>query len=143
MAPLLQPGDYIVVKQGTPAVLGAGAVVLIRARLQPIAHRVVARHESHGTVHLLTKGDNSEQVDNAVTGADVLGVVVRVVRHGVHLDLSRRHARWLGSGAAYLSALHARAARTPRSLPVRIIARGLRCAICASAWTLWALARRR
>ena len=32
MAPLLRPGDYIVVKQGTPAALGAGVVVLIRAR---------------------------------------------------------------------------------------------------------------
>jgi signal peptidase I len=75
MLPALWPGDILVVRRGsaTPA---TGDIVLFLRYRRLFAHRVVRTTESE----LITRGDALPDRDPPMPVAEVLGVVVRIIR---------------------------------------------------------------
>lgn len=75
MAPLLQPGDVIFVREVAPDSLMAGDVVTFRAHAASstlITHRVIERLDEGGVVRYRTQGDANEDPDPFVVRQDMV-----------------------------------------------------------------------
>ena len=99
MAPLLRPGDQVVVQPLPEHSLQDGDLVVVRPASPdalPVTHRLV-RRSSQGWY---TKGDSSLYLDGLLAEKDILGRVLAVERQGKRLDLQSRRWRlangWLG-----------------------------------------------
>ena len=80
MAPLLRPGDRLVLTGGPVHV---GDVVVVAAPERLLVHRVVALvHGDDGTGYVITRGDSLRCCDAPAPLATVLGRVVAVERNG-------------------------------------------------------------
>ena len=87
MAPLLRPGDSVLVEPITTE-LKLGEIVVLRHNNEWITHRVL-RIEAQ---RCQTYGDNARSVDEPITLDAVVGRVVAIERAGRTLDL--RQGRW-------------------------------------------------
>jgi signal peptidase I len=88
MAPLLQPGDSVLVAAVAPALIKRGDLVLFRRTNEVVTHRVVAKSRTGWR----TKGDNRRQLDPAVGLQEILGRVVAIERGAGKIDLQK--GRW-------------------------------------------------
>jgi signal peptidase I len=84
MLPSLWPGDEITVRRQSAAGLPVGEVVLCYRNQAFVAHRLVAK----GDGVVVTRGDSLSYQDPAFRDAEVLGVVVSIVRRGQPVALS-------------------------------------------------------
>ena len=105
MAPLLRPGDAVIVRPTCAENLQRGDVVAVRRGGQVISHRVV----EVGGGRWRTKGDNSHRLDPQAPGEALVGQVIAIERGADRLDL--RSGRWqvasrfLGLAGAWEAAL--------------------------------------
>ena len=83
MAPLIEPGDVVLVRHVNFEDLRRGDMILVEQGGTFLVHRLVAVHD-HG---VRTKGDNASHADLLVAPEDVLGRVV-VVEKGDVLSLT-------------------------------------------------------
>ena len=83
MAPLIEPGDVVLVRHVNFEDLRRGDLILVEQGGTFLVHRLVAVHD-HG---VRTKGDNASHADVLVAPEDVLGRVV-VVEKGDVLSLT-------------------------------------------------------
>jgi len=89
MAPLIEPGDVVLVRHARLADLRRGDLLLIEQEGAFLVHRLVAA-DAHG---VRTKGDNASHADSPIAPQDVLGHVVAVEKDGRRIDLGV--GRWL------------------------------------------------
>lgn len=80
MAPALQPGDLIVVRQEPIVEISAGEVVLFERMGRLFAHRVVEKSSGSSELVLVTRGDRLKNNDAPVSAAELLGRVALVER---------------------------------------------------------------
>jgi len=97
MAPLVQPGDELVIRAATPETLRPGDLVLFDAGGLFVAHRLrVVLPDGR----LLTQGDRNIAADRPWPGSALIGVAVAVARGEQVLDLTagpgRARAAWIG-----------------------------------------------
>jgi signal peptidase I len=88
MAPLLQPGDSVLVAAVAPALIERGDLILFRRTGEVVTHRVVAK----SCTGWRTKGDNRRHLDPAVGSQEILGRVVAIERGAGKIDLQK--GRW-------------------------------------------------
>jgi signal peptidase I len=99
MAPLIEPGDMVLVRHVNPKDLRRGDLILVEQEGSFLIHRLVLSSrrrieglvaaEAHG---LRTKGDNRSHADPPLTSWDVLGQVVSVEKEGRRIELGE--GRW-------------------------------------------------
>ncbi len=96
MAPLLQPGDGVLVGPVMEDKLRRGDLVVVRRAGEPVTHRVVGRAGGRWR----TKGDNLRLLDPPFAPVDLLGRVAALERRQGKIDLESRHWRrvnaWIG-----------------------------------------------
>jgi signal peptidase I len=115
MAPLLKPGDYVLVKSTDLGLIHRGDLVVTRRVDGYLTHRLVAVN----TQGWHTKGDRNRDTDAPVDSAAILGRVMAVDRGGKIYPKGTRMQRgmariqgWLGwQGATCRSLLVARLTR--------------------------------
>ncbi len=112
MAPLLLPGDAVLVVQADEADLRRGDLIVVRRGGEPVTHRVVGRARGRW----LTKGDNLRTLDPPFEGSELIGRVAAIERQSARTDLEtvrwRRVNRFLG----WLSWWEARVYRVARRI---------------------------
>ena len=113
MAPLLLPGDRVLLAKAPVPALCVGDLVALAASPRPIVHRLVAAPRRKGRRLLVTKGDAAISYDRQFPPEAFLGHVVSVQRGDKTLMLAARIARWGACILAYLSCLCVRAAHLP------------------------------
>lgn len=94
MAPLLRPGDRVVLDGG---VLRVGEVVVVAAPERLLVHRIAAIVDGgDGASFVVTRGDRVARCDAPSPVAAVLGRVVAVERNGRRRPLPQRSqaSRW-------------------------------------------------
>lgn len=90
MAPLIAPGDEVIVAAAPPETLRPGDLIVAAAPGRPfVVHRLVALHRQGDELRLVTQGDRSAAPDPAWPAEAVVGRVVAVVHAGRTLDLRR------------------------------------------------------
>jgi signal peptidase I len=94
MQPAIAEGEAITVERISAGEVKIGDIILYRAERSVIAHRVekIGRDRDRVTF-LLLRGDASEDCDDPVLPAQVLGKVVAVDREGRRIDVTGRRAR--------------------------------------------------
>lgn len=108
MAPLLLPGDEVIVAAAPPETLRPGDVIVAAAPGRPfVVHRLVALRREGDGFWLVTRGDRSGTPDPAWTAEAIVGRVVAVVRAGQMLDLRRGRGRVLTLTQGTLARLEA------------------------------------
>ncbi len=86
MAPALQPGDAVVVRQVQAADLKPGDIVSFRSPADPgvvITHRIVKTDSAVGDI--ITQGDSNNAADRPLEPAQVLGRVERSIPNAGYL----------------------------------------------------------
>lgn len=83
MAPLIEPGDVVLVHRVNPEDLRRGDLILVEQGGAFLVHRLVAA-DSHG---VRTKGDNASHADPPVVPQDVSGRVTGVEKGGRRIEL--------------------------------------------------------
>lgn len=90
MAPLIQPGDEVVVTAVAAKALRPGDLVVAAAPGKPfVVHRLVALRHQGDAAWLVTRGDRSDMPDPPWPAESVIGRAVAVVRSGRTLDLTQ------------------------------------------------------
>ncbi len=108
MAPLIAPGDEVIVAAVSPETLRPGDLVVAAAPGRPfVVHRLVALRREGDVLWLVTRGDRSGTPDPAWTAEAIVGQVVAVVRAGQTLDLRRGRGRAMALAQAALARLEA------------------------------------
>lgn len=104
MRPFLFGGDLLEVEPISPAQLAIGDIVLVRTPAgEMLAHRIV-RITGHGESRRFDlKGDANLRLDRQVAPADVLGIVVAVIRDGRRIPLDHGWRRVAGRLWAWLT----------------------------------------
>lgn len=122
MAPLLRPGDYILVESTPLDKIRRGDLIVTRREDDYLTHRLVAK-SAQGW---LTKGDQNSQADAPVEVREVVGLVVAYVRLGKLHSLRTRYWQiiaWLQGWLGWQEiACHSKLGKGS----VRIISRALR-----------------
>jgi signal peptidase len=95
MIPAIWPGDVIIVRTAL-AQLQPGQIVLYRREGMLIAHRIT---RIHGKL-LTTQGDSLPNEDPPVNEADIVGLVVGLLRNGNPMDL--KQSQWQCVSASIL-----------------------------------------
>lgn len=117
MAPLIAPGDEVIVAAAPPEALRPGDLVVAAAPGGPfVVHRLVAIRREGEQVQVVTKGDRSAAPDPVWPAEAVVGRVVAVVHAGQRLDLRRGRGALLAAllgGIARLEATVYSALRRP------------------------------
>ena len=96
MIPAIWPGDVIIVRCTALTQLQPGQIVLYRREGMLIAHRVT---RIHGNL-LTTQGDSLPNEDPPVNEADIVGLVVGLLRNGNPMDL--KQSQWQCVSASIL-----------------------------------------
>jgi signal peptidase I len=104
MQPAIGEGERITVERISADDVRMGDIVLYRTKQSVIAHRVekIERDADRVTV-LLLRGDASEQCDDPVLPAQVIGRVVAVDREGRQVSLVSQRAKLRQRFRAYVS----------------------------------------
>ncbi len=98
MLPTIRGGDIIVVRPVGASDVTIGDVVVFRQADTLVAHRLVRKHGTNGTMVLVTRGDFAPRSDEPLPADKVLGKVVALERGGRTWDLTSRLPRtiaWL------------------------------------------------
>jgi len=108
MAPLIAPGDEVVVAAAPPETLRPGDLVVAGVPGGPfVVHRLIALRRQGEVLWLITQGDRSAAPDPAWAAEALIGRVVAVVRAGRTLDLRRGRGRVLAQAQGALARLEA------------------------------------
>ncbi len=109
MAPLLIPGDEVMVAAAPPETLRPGDLVVAAAPGAAlfVVHRLVALRREGDGFWLVTRGDRSSTPDPAWPAEAIVGRVVAVVRAGQTLDLRRGRGRAMALAQGVLARLEA------------------------------------
>ena len=99
MIPAVWPGDVITVRSTSLVDLQPGQIVLHRREEKLIAHRVTRIHDNL----LITQGDSIPYEDPPVNEADMVGLVVGLLRNGHLMDL--KQSEWQRISALILRRL--------------------------------------
>lgn len=126
MAPLLLPGDEVIVAAAPPETLRPGDLIVAAAPGRPfVVHRLVALQREGAGFWLVTRGDRSSTPDPAWTAEAVIGRVVAVVRAGQTLDLRRGRGRAMALMQSVLARLEAATYVPLRGAAYRLLGRRL------------------
>jgi signal peptidase I len=113
MAPLLLPGDSVLLARVPVAALGVGDLVALAAEPCPIVHRIVAASDRWGKQSFVTKGDAGTTYDRQFLLQAVLGRVLLVQRTDKVLTLTTHTNHYGARILARLSCLCAGTASLP------------------------------
>ena len=141
MAPLLAPGDRVLLTVAPAASLRVGNLVALAVLPRPLVHRVVAARPRPGAPPLVTMGDRCGAYDRPLPPQAVIGRAIAVQRGArvIRLTTPLAHsAAWLLAG---ISRLRARASRWPSPYLRRAVLFALRLAMSAIAAALWRTGR--
>jgi len=92
MAPLIRPGDEVLVSRSTPRDVCFGDIVVFRRNNDLIVHRAPGTRRRGEDTMLLEKGDTGMDL-SPVSASSVVGRVISVRRHGKPINLSLRPSR--------------------------------------------------
>jgi signal peptidase I len=98
MAPLLRPGDYVLVKPVQPDDLARGDLVVVQRGGELVTHRLVGM----GTGEWLTKGDRLYVFDPPLQKEAILGTVADVIRDGLVINLQTQRWRRINRSLGWL-----------------------------------------
>ena len=84
MAPILQPGDQVIVEGKTGIVFYRGDIVVCNRSADLVTHRLVSIVDDD---LFLTKGDNHLYLDPPIVMADILGRVTKINKREKVIDL--------------------------------------------------------
>jgi signal peptidase I len=139
MQPAILPGDIIEVSRLSNANLIPGMVIVFWHKGCWVVHRLLGETDCLGERLLLTKGDNSNYMDEPTAFSALAGVVVAVWREGKRQNFISLRARVCGRLVGLLSYLQARVFSHQFFLPLRLISKslkfGLRLILIASSST--------
>lgn len=127
MAPLLLPGDEVMVAAAPPETLRPGDLVVAATpgRAFFVVHRLVALHREGDGFWLVTRGDRSSTPDPAWPAEAIVGRVVAVVRAGQTLDLRRGRGRAMALAQSVLARLETATYMLLRNAAYRLLGRRL------------------
>jgi signal peptidase I len=133
MAPLLRPGDEIVLEPVTGADLVVGDILTLASAQGLLTHRYWATQNDSTGLHLLTRGDRPLVFDPPWPQEAVVGRMVARVRGGRELALTTSRGRRLNRHLVWLAKMEYRlwgsrgdrAVQIRPSLVVRLLRRGV------------------
>jgi signal peptidase I len=99
MLPTVWPGDTLVVERVACTEVRRGEIVAFSRGGRFVAHRVVTKNPAQTVIQ--TRGDALLEMDSPVSGADIVGKVVFIVRNGSCI-VPRRTLRFGERGMAAL-----------------------------------------
>lgn len=82
MLPAVRPGDVLVIHAAKLGQVSKGDIVLFGRDRRLFAHRVVKHRAAQGETSVLCRGDALLVCDSPVSGNELLGKVVSIVRNG-------------------------------------------------------------
>jgi signal peptidase I len=104
MLPLIQAGDFLLVKPVAPCQIRVGDVVLfITEEGRPLVHRVIKRQKRAQCYSFLLKADQALEEDGLIAQEEVLGRLESVERAGREISMRSLAYRMLGLGLAWRS----------------------------------------
>jgi hypothetical protein len=106
MLPAVRPDDVLFIRHACIDQVSPGDLVLYSRQRRLFAHRVISRSSDQ----LITQGDSLTEPDLPVSGEELLGRVVRIVRSGKAIDDGSEP----GVAARMAAALFRRSARASR-----------------------------
>ncbi|MBK8046601.1 MAG: S24/S26 family peptidase [Anaerolineales bacterium] len=106
MAPLVRPGDHIVIAPAPPQ-FRPGELAFRPAAPHPVVHRVLAQQTQDAVSWLRTKGDATPHADPLQPAAGFAGVVCCITHNGRTLAPGSIPGRFLGGIVARLSSWQA------------------------------------
>ena len=124
MLPAIWPADVITIRRRLVAEMRTGEIAVFTRDNRMFAHRVVA----HTGAHVVTQGDTVPSPDAPVSDAELLGVVVAVVRRGRHANVAAEPgvASRLVAAAARCSSRANSMLQRARALTVQVLERSCR-----------------
>lgn len=142
MAPLLLPGDRVLLAMVPVAALGVGDLVALAAQPCPVIHRIVAAPRRRGKRSFVTKGDAGITYDRQFPLQAVWGRVLSVQRSDRVLTLTTHMAYYGARILARLSCLCAGTACLPSRFLRRVTIFLLRRTVHIVAGVVWSTATR-
>lgn len=106
MAPLVRPGDHIVIAPAPPQ-FRPGELAFRPEAPHPVVHRVLAQQTEGAAIWLHTKGDATPHADPLQPAGRFAGVVCSIMHDGRTLAPGGIPGRFLGSVVARLSSWQA------------------------------------
>lgn len=104
MLPLIQAGDFLLVKPVAPYQIRVGDVVLfITEEGRPLVHRVIKRQKRAQCYSFLLKADQASEEDGLIAQEEVLGRLESVERAGREISMRSLAYRMMGLGLAWRS----------------------------------------
>lgn len=94
MAPTLQPGDKVMVRERPISALRRGDIVVMASQGLPVVHRLLEVRRDAGQEWLVTKGDARHFADAAWPAACYVGRVEAIETRGKGFDLMGWRWRW-------------------------------------------------
>ncbi len=119
MAPLLKPGDSLLIQHGVGKIR-IGDVIVFKASEKLLVHRVVSRRKTGEGEILLAKGDRSRVFDEPIVMGQVIGKVLEALGSSGRLRLTSRSWRLTNYCLATLSRLAANSDRAGRTLSIMV-----------------------
>lgn len=120
MAPLLLPGDRVLLAMVPVEALGVGDLVALAAQPCPMVHRIAVAPGGWGKRSFVTKGDAGTTYDRQFPLQAVLGRVLSVQRSDKVIVLTTHTAHYEARVLARLSCLCASTASLPSHFPRRV-----------------------
>ncbi len=103
MRPWIRPGDVLFIRRTDPRRLSPGEVVLFARDGKLVVHRVIRKSASDCHSLLLTKGDAVADLDEPVSGGELLGRVTCIFRGRRQINLETPQEIVLGRLLSRLS----------------------------------------
>lgn len=126
MAPLIAPGDEVIVAAAPLETLRPGDLVVAATPGGPfVVHRLVALRREGDVLWLITRGDRSATPDPAWAAEAIIGRAVAVVRAGQTLDLRQGRGRVMVLAQGVLARLEAATYALVRGAAYRLLGRRL------------------
>jgi hypothetical protein len=90
MLPAVWPGDTLVVEPTAASDVSAGEIVVFSCASRFVAHRVIANRQASENSKIQTRGDAMLQPDPPVSGGELVGKVVLILRGERCIEPARR-----------------------------------------------------
>lgn len=106
MQPLIHDGDVVLVEPCDPGSIRLADVVLFKNNHgMAVLHRVIGKHQENGEYFFILQGDQAPHTDGVIPQTEILGKLVGLERHDMHINMSQLSLRILGWGAVLRSKL--------------------------------------
>jgi hypothetical protein len=134
MAPILQPGDQILVRPISPDQIRVGDLVLIRAGTLRLVHRLIEKTLDAQSVRWITKGDNCRSVDETWSTDKIYGIIVLVEAEKGCANFRLGWVRSINFVLATCSRLEWKMRQVPQNLAKRLVSKALWICLQSSGW---------